>query len=95
MINSNMKSYNYYEYEEANAYGQPQLSAEIKGQFKISIYDLNKNIQDNIKYKNATFLGLTFENITDKCVIQYNELKLKVLYVLPRGRHKQVFMCEI
>lgn len=95
MISINTRAYDFYLYETANAYGQAQLSAEKKGQIKMSIFDLNKNTQDNIKYQNATFLGLTFENITDRYVIQYGETKLKVLYVMPRGRHKQVFMCEM
>lgn len=95
MINTNTRAYDFYLYEDANEYGQAQLSAEKKGQIKLSIFDLNKNTQDSLKYKNATFLGLTFENITDKYVIQYGDIKLKVLYVTPRGRHKQVFMSEM
>lgn len=95
MININTRSYDFYLYEDADAYGQAKLSTEIKGKIKLSIDTLTTNLKESIKYKNASFLGLTFENITDKYVIQYGDIKLKVLYVNPRGRHKQVFMCEL
>lgn len=61
----------------------------------MAIYITSQNIQDNINYKGATYLGLTHSLLDDKTVIQYGDKKLKVLYVNPEGRLKQVFMAEL
>lgn len=95
MINSNMRTYDYYTYGEQNAYGQSVLSEEVQGTVKMAINTTSQNIQENIKYKGATYMGLTHSNINDTYVIQYGNERLKVLYVNPNGRYKQVFMGEI
>jgi hypothetical protein len=95
MINVDMKQYAYYSYGEQDAYGQAQLSDTVQGFIKMSIYTTTQGVQENVKYKDASYIGLTNGIITDKDVIQYGEDKLKVLYVQPRGRFKQVFMKEI
>lgn len=93
MINADMRFYNYYTYGEADSYGQPQLSEDVKGSVKMAIYDSSKSVQDNVNYLNANYIGLTHDtNINDTYVIQYGNLKLKVLYVNPNGRFKQVFL---
>ena len=93
MINTDMKDYQYYLYADDNGYGQPALTDEVQGTVKMAVYTTSQAIQDNIQYKNATFVGLTEQaEITDKFVIQYGEEKLKVLYVNSQGRHTQVFM---
>lgn len=96
MINADMRSYDYFLYGEEDKYGQAQLSDTIQGSIKMSIYSTSTNIQDNINYKNAEFIGLTKDsNICDKYVIQYGIDKLKVLYVISKGRLKQVFMIKV
>jgi hypothetical protein len=95
MINTEMRSYDYYTYSGADAYGQPQLSTEVKGSVKMAIYITSQSVQDNINYKNANYIGLTSALLEDNAVIQYGDKKLKVLYVNPVGRYKQVFMCNI
>lgn len=95
MINRNMKFYDYYLYGDINSYGQPQLSAEVQGTIKMSISITSQAVQDNIQYKNATYLGLTFAPVDDKYVIQYGDRRLKVLYVNNAGRMSQVFMSEM
>ena len=96
MINTDMRSYDYFLYGEEDRYGQPQLSDTIQGSVKMSIYSTSTNIQDNINYKNAEFIGLTKDsNICDKYVIQHETDKLKVLYIIPKGRLKQVFMIKV
>ena len=96
MINADMRSYDYFLYGEEDKYGQPQLSDTVQGSIRISIYSTSTNIQDNINYKNAEFIGLTKDsNICDKYVIQYGTDKLKVLYVIPKGRLKQVFLIKV
>lgn len=96
MINANMRSYDYYTYSGLNAYKQPELSTEPQGTIKISIHSTSQSIQDNIQYKDCTYLGLTHNKaINDTYVIDYNGEKLKVLYVNPVGRLIQVFMKNI
>lgn len=97
MISVDMATYNYYKYDEKlNEYGQLTLSSEPVGEVKIAINTTSQSIQDNINYKDASYLGLTHSNLLDdKCVIEYGDLKLKVLYVNPYGRLKQVFLKEI
>jgi hypothetical protein len=96
MINADMQKYEYYTYSGNNAYGQPTLDETVKGTVTIAIYTTSQSVQDNIKYLNATYIGLTLNsNINDTYVIKYGELKLKVLYVHNKGRYKQVFMSEI
>ncbi len=102
MINAQMKEYSYYTYSDPNAYGQRQLIADeqgqpiIQGTIKIAINISSQSVQDNIKYKDCSYMGLTFNrSINDSFVIQYGEEKLKVLYVNTAGRYRQVFLKEI
>ena len=96
MINANMRAYNYFTFGELNAYGQPQLSPEVAGSVKMAIYTTSQNVVANPLYQNASFLGLTADkNITDKCVIQYGDLKLKVLYINAQGNLKQVYLAKV
>lgn len=100
MITANMREYNYYLYAEDNEYGQRVLIKDnngepvVQGTVKLSITNTSTTIADNIRYKDATYIGLTLQSITDAYVIQYGDIKLKVLYVLPQGRYKQVFLNE-
>ena len=95
MINADFRTYDYYTYTDNSGYGQPQLSKEATGSIKIAINSISTSITDNVRYKDATYLGLTHQSINDSCVIQYGEERLKVLYVVPKGRMKQVFMKNI
>ena len=50
-------------------------------------------ITDNILYKNCAYIGLTTDaEVNDTYVIKYGSERLKVLYVNPMGRFKQVFL---
>lgn len=91
-----MKLYNFFTFGELDAYGQPQLSAIPQGQIKIAINITSQSIQDNINYNGASYIGLTHDSsINDSYVIGYGEEKLKVLYVNPKGRLKQVFLAKM
>lgn len=91
-----MRLYNFFTFGEDDAYGQPQLSEEIKGQIKMAINTSSQSIQDNIRYKDCSYVGLTHDaNVNDTYVIDYEGEQLKVLYVNPKGRLKQVFMKNI
>jgi hypothetical protein len=95
MINADMRTYNYFTLGENNAYGQPAMSAEPVGTIKMAINISSQSVQDNINYKDCQYVGLTHANVNDTYVIQYGNEKLKVLYVNPKGRYKQVFMREM
>ena len=95
MINAQMRKYNYYTIGAPDGYGQPMQSQVPVGEIKMSITLTDKSIQDNILYSNATYMGLTMANVDDTYVINYGTEKLKVLYVNPFGRYKQVFMAEM
>jgi hypothetical protein len=96
MINAQMRQYEYYTYGEQNAYGQQQLSAEPQGVIKMAINITSQNTQDNILYNNSTYIGLTTDaEVNDTYVIKYEKERLKVMYVNPMGRFKQVFMARM
>ena len=94
MINTNFRSYPYFTIGGSDSYGQPQLSAK-QGYVKMAVYLNSQSTQDNIKYSDTAYIGLTYDNtINDTYVIQYGNEKLKVLYVNSFGRYKQVYMGE-
>lgn len=102
MINADMRDYNYFTYGEPDEYGQQTLIKDehgtpvVQGTIKIAINTTNQSIQDNIQYKGATYIGLTHDaKVNDTYVLDYKEGLLKVLYVNPHGRFKQVFMANI
>lgn len=95
MINADMRFYNYSTIGEQNAYGQPTLNDNIKGSIKMAIYTFNQTIQDNIRYRDASYIGFTHSSIDDSYIIHLEEEKLKVLYVQPKGRYIQVFLKNI
>ena len=98
MINTNMRLYSYYTIGTDDGYGQPQIpskNAVPDGQIKMAINLSNQSVQDNINYKDAQYVGLTHADIDDKYIIQYQDERLKVLYVNPFGRMKQVFLSSL
>ena len=103
MINAQMKEHSYYRYNsDTDAYGQLALIKDadgepvIQGTVKIAINNSSTAIQENIRYKDATYIGLTLnKSIDDTYVIQYGDERLKVLYVNPQGRYRQVFLNSI
>lgn len=90
MINTSMRKYDFSTLGNKNAYGQ--LVKKPVGSIKMAISLTSQTIQDNINYKEAKYVGLTHEKIDDTYIIDYNGVLLKVLYVNPDGRFKQVFM---
>jgi hypothetical protein len=93
MINTTMKNYNYFLYGQEDEYGQLTLSEEATGSIKMSINILSQSTQDNILYKGCSYLGLTMDkSIDDTYIIICNNEKLKVKYINPVGRYKQIYM---
>lgn len=95
MINSEMCLYNYFTIGGKNAYGQATLPTEPTGQIKMTINISSQSVQDNINYSGCQYIGLTRANVDDTYIIEYENEKLKVLYVNPKGRLKQVFMAKM
>lgn len=95
MISADMRLYNYFTFGTDDGYGMPQLSTEPVGQIKMAINITSQSIQDNINYKEARYIGLTHSNIDDTYVIAYGDERLKVLYINPRGRYKQVYLGDM
>lgn len=102
MINANMREYNYFTYGAPNAYGQQVLikdengEPKVQGTIKIAINTTTQAIQDNINYEDCSYIGLTHNSsVNENYAIQYNNELLKVLYVNPNGRLKQVFLKKI
>lgn len=101
MINAQMREYTYFLYDSNNAYGQQVLIKDDNGEpvpqgtVKMAINITSQSVQDNINYTSANYLGLTHSTVTDNYVIKYGDEMLKVLYVNPLGRYKQVFLGKI
>ncbi len=91
MISTDMRYYTYSTLGANDSYGQPQISAP-KGEIKMAINLVSQTIGENIQYKDATYIGLTQAYVDDTYIIDYENERLKVLYVNPKGRYKQVFM---
>ena len=94
MINADMRNYDFYLYSDPaqDDYGQSVLSEEPQGKIRIAIFTTTQAVQDNINYSTAQYVGMTTESINDRFVIDYEGQKLKVLYVLKKGRFNQAFM---
>ena len=95
MINTQMRLYPYFLYEEEDEYGQANPSLAAKGKIKMSINLINQTTVDNINYKDATYLGITMKPIDDTYLIDFKGIKLKVLYVNNIGKYNQVYMAEL
>lgn len=96
MINTNMRTYDYFTFGELDEYGQPQLSKEVQGAVKMAITTTSQSVQDNVLYTGASYMGLTHDKrVNDSFVIDYEGTKLKVLYTSPQGRLRAVFMSKV
>lgn len=95
MVNVDMRYYDFFLYGGKDTYGLPALTNEAQGKIKMSISVSSQAVQNNAKYKDATYIGLTHASIDESYVIDFNGEKLKVLYVNPVGRYKQAFMKNI
>lgn len=92
MISCDMRNYDYFTIRAADEYGQQTADNEAQGKIKMAIFSTSTAIQDNINYKQANYVGLTFGAVNDSYIIQYGEQKLKVQYVITKGRLKQAFL---
>ena len=94
MINTQFKAYDYYKYS-TNSYGQSTPSNEVVGQVTLAINTINQAVGDSILYKNASYIALTWDkDIDDTYLVQYDNERLKVLYVSAPSKYKlrQVYL---
>jgi hypothetical protein len=90
-----MRDYSFYTLDGTDAYGQPQTT-DIVGSVKMAIYLYTQNVTDSIKYRECTYIGFTTDkSIGDNYIINYGKERLKVLYVNPVGRFRQVYLKEM
>lgn len=93
MINADMRYYYCFTFGKENEYGTPVIDESPKKMIKMAIYPTSTSVQDNVLYKSAEYIGITHETgIDDKCLIQYGDKRLKVLYIIDKGRYNQIFM---
>lgn len=99
MINARMRVYDYYLIGDDNGYGQATVIKDDngnplkQGEITISISTLTQTVTDDLRYSEATYIGLTHDkNVSDKYIIQHDDERLKVLYVNKDGRIPQVFL---
>ncbi len=94
MINNDFRFYDYYTYGQTDEYGQDTLQGSAESA-QIAIYINSQTASDNILFKDATYIGLTPDDLSDNCVVDYNGALLKVIYVNPQGRLNQLFMVNM
>ena len=94
-----MRQYDYYKTVHNDEYGQeliPAAETQPLGKVKLAIYPTTTGTQDNILYSNCSYVGLTYNaEIDDKYIILYGKERLKVMYIQPQGRYKQVFLKKV
>lgn len=80
--------------KELDEYGQP-VADNVKKECLMAISVTKHSPTDSPLYVNSEFTGITQDkNINDKCIVNYEDMKLKVLYII-KGRFNQVFMQRI
>lgn len=101
MITTSMRDYEFYKYGGPNEYGQQTLIKDesgepiVQGTVKMAINLTTQATKDSVTYHNAQFFALTHDrSVDDTYVIQYGKMRLKVLFVAPGGRYRQVFLNE-
>lgn len=94
MINSQMKDYSFsLILTSTDEYGQEIIKESDMGKTVRMAINLNsQSITDDIRYKDADYMGLTLDKVDDTYIIHYGKEKLKVINTNPFGRLNQVFM---
>ena len=80
--------------DELDEYGQPKVDNTEK-ECLMAISVTKHSTVDSPLYVDSEYTGITMDNeLNDKCIVNYNNMKLKILYIL-KGRFNQVFMQRI
>lgn len=102
MINTSMREYDFYLIDaKPNSYGQQTIikdengQPKVQGTVKMAINLTTQAVKESITYHEAQFCAQTHDKrVDDTFVIQYGKKRLKVLFVAPGGRYRQVFLNE-
>lgn len=92
MILRDMRDYPYTMLGAVDDYGQMTLDGGASGTIRMAVYVASQSVGDSILYREAQYIGMTKDDVTDRHIIHYGDEKLKVLYVQPKGAFKQAFM---
>lgn len=99
MINNNFRLYDYWLISVNEEYAQEVLPGENEppvGRIKMAIYPTSTGTQENILYDNCAYVGLTYDSEIDvKHIIRYGNERLKVAYIQPNLRFKQVYLKRV
>ena len=80
--------------DQLDEYGQPKVDNTEK-ECLMAISVTKHSTVDSPLYIDSEYTGITMDNeLNDKCIVNYNNMKLKILYIL-KGRFNQVFMQRI
>lgn len=93
-----MREYDYYTLQGPNAYGQEIIADNPVGKIKMAVYIVSQSVQNSILYEGAQYMGLTYAEVRDTYVIDYEGEKMKVLYITPqtaRNTPKIVYMARM
>lgn len=95
MIATQMRNYKYFTFGANDAYGQPQM-VEAEDTVKVAINLASQSVQENPLYGGAQYTGLSLNKAIDATyVIEYGDVKLKVLYSNPLGKYNQIFLARM
>lgn len=95
-IMAQMKEYPYSKYNEGrNSYGEMTTEFIPIGSIRMAINIINQATNNYVQYSEADYIGLTNDEVEDTYIIHYGNEKLKVKYVNPIGRLKQVALVKI
>lgn len=92
MIYRDMRPYEFTMLGAVDDYGQMTLDGGTGGTVLMAVYVATQAVSDTILYREAQYVGMTRDDVTDRHIIHYGDEKLKVLYVQPKGCFKQAFM---
>lgn len=93
-IASRMKNYGVAGFGELDAYGQKKKPTKPTRYITADIEILSQQINDTVLYKDAEYIGISHDTLTDQDYVFYEDEILKVLYVNNKGRYNQFFMAR-
>ena len=93
MVEANMQAYPLYKLTGPDAYGDYAMEPDGTARISVSLYAQNNT--ENVLYKDAKYIGLTWDaRITDSNIVDFGGELLKVKLVNPFGRLCQLVLGE-
>lgn len=94
-IASRTKTYGVAGFAELDDYGQRKIPKVPTRFVDMDIELLSATVGENAIYKDAQYIGITKDTLTDQDFVFFNGDVLKVLYVNGHCRLNQVFMARV